>query len=224
MNLKKLLTRFLPGKKEEEPTEELEEDPIEIPEDLPEYPDRVPKVENLVINPSGRTKARGHDKFTEEQRTFIATCVAHCLAPSEVAVAFEQQFQMKMTYPSQSVWTMKRSNKWKGFIEKMRKEYLADVNAVAGSHKRVRLERAERVYDRAVKKGDLKYSLLSIEQQRKEFDKHENNQFVILQQQYNFMSDDELQQRKQYLLGKLKNLKENSNGNEGHGGVQSEVG
>ena len=214
MNLKQLLTNLNPFKKQEP----LILEPI-IKED--KSLSEVSKKGYSI----GRVDKNGNeiytDKYTEEQKLFIVNCIGHCMSPAEIGEAFFEEYKMKLTKPSSLVGTYKRTAKWKSMIDKIRTEYLADINAVAGSHRRVRLERAERIYDRAVKKKDLHYQAVSIEQQRKEFDKHEYNQINILQQQYIHMSDEELSQRKKWLIDKLKLVKEVSNGN---GRIEGEVG
>ena len=158
--------------------------------------------------------------YTHQHKAFLANCIGVCMSPAEIKEAFELEFGYAL--PNSNICRLiKNSPRWSPMIKKIQTQYLSKMSEIAGSHKHVRLERAEKVYDRAVEKGDLKHQLLSIEQQRKEFDKHENNSILILQQQYNFMSDEELAQRKQFLLGKLGNLREVQIGTST---VQGEVG
>ena len=159
--------------------------------------------------------------YTHQHKVFLANCIGVCMSPAEIKEAFNLEFGFPLPSSSTICRLIKNSPRWSPMIKKIQTQYLSKMSEIAGSHKHVRLERAEKVYDRAVEKGDLKHQLLSIEQQRKEFDKHENNSILILQQQYNFMSDDELAQRKQFLLGKLGNLREVQIG---ASSVQGEVG
>ena len=159
--------------------------------------------------------------YTHQHKVFLANCIGVCMSPAEIREAFEIEFGFPLPSGSTVCRLIKNSPRWSPMIKKIQTQYLSKMSEIAGSHKHVRLERAEKVYDRAVAKGDLKHQLLSIEQQRKEFDKHESNSILILQQQYNFMSDEELSQRKQYLLEKLKSIKEVHSGTST---VQGEVG
>lgn len=214
MNLKQLLTNLNPFKK----SEALVLEPII--QDLKSTPNGYSKLAYSI----GRKDKNGNeiytDKYTEEQKLFIVSCIGHCMSPSEIGEAFLEEYKIELTKPSSLVGTYKRTAKWKSMIDKIRTEYLADINAVGGAHKRVRLERAERIYDRAVKKRDLRYQTAAIEQQRKEFDKHESGTINIWNQQFINMSPEERAHRKQYLAEKLK-LKEVLNGN---GGIEGEAG
>ena len=213
MNLKQLLTKINPFKK----SEPLVLEPL-IKKEITNEVKSLPQGYSKLAYSIGRLDKNGNeiytDKYTEEQKLFIVNCIGRCMSPSEIGEAFLEEYKIELTKPSSLVGTYKRTAKWKSMIDKIRTEYLADINAVAGSHKRVRLDRAERIYDRAVKKKDLHYQAVSIEQQRKEFDKHEYNQVNILQQQYINMSNEELTERLKWLAEKLPKVvqKEVSNG------------
>lgn len=157
-------------------------------------------------------------KYTEEQKLFLVGCLGHCMSPSEVAEAFKETYKMPLDN-YQSVLTHYRCNpKWKRMIDEIKVKYLADVNAVAGAHKRVRLERADRIYDRAYKRNTDRsdtVALSTIDLQKKEFDKHEASTVNILFQQYNHMSPEEVTARKKWLSEKLQLTKEVSNGTSG---------
>ena len=159
---------------------------------------------------------KGKDIYThlynEDQKLFMISCLGHCMTPSEVAESFLEKYGIQLKNRSSTLTYYRTHPKWQRMINEIRVKYLSDVNAVAGAHQRVRLDRAERVYDRAVKSKDLHYQLAATEQQRKEFDKSEYNQINILQQQYINMSDEEVSQRKRWLFEKLKLVKEVSNG------------
>ena len=183
-----------------------EEPPKGVEEELKEAFAKVPEI-----------KKDKYHLFTEEQKLAIVKMMAHGWSNSEIQSHIKETYDIKASMTA--IENYKSAEKWKPVIKKFRDEFVNSTDEVPGSHKRVRLERAERMYDKAAAKGDIKFGLLSIEQQRKEFDKHENNTYNILNQQYNYMSDEEVKNRKEFLLAKL-NKKELKNGN---GRVENET-
>lgn len=207
MKWNQLLTKVTSifGKKEK-PEEESSEDDKEI---------------KAVIKSDEKKgiRLRGEHFLNEEQKLFIVKMVAQGWTKTEIKNELKSTYDIVVS--DTTVRNYAESEKWKPLLKKLRDEYVSSTLEVAGSHKRVRLERAERMYDKAVAKNDIKFGLLSIEQQRKEFDKHEYNSFNILNQQYNYMSDEEVEERKNLILSKLNKQKELKNGN---GRVESEAG
>ena len=169
-------------------------------------------------------------KYTEEQKLFIVTMIGQCRTPEEVKEAFKEKYAIELHKPGVLMRVYKNADKWKPIIERIRSKYLEDIEHVAGYHKRVRLERAERVYDRSVKKGDLKSQLSALEHQRKEVEQGNFTTLSLTLNQYNMMSSDELLAEKERLMSRLGNYdmkkimtikKENDNGD---GRIQSEIG
>ena len=215
MNWKQLLTK---------PLEIFKSKPKKVdPKEIVDLETFDKKVEEIFSKNEVRTAAKATWKFTDDQRLLMAKLMGQGWTNSEIKQHMLEVHDIKVT--PRNLDQMRQGEKWKPIIKQVREAYIGGVHDVAGSHKRVRLERAERMYDKAVLKGDIKTGLATIEQQRKEFDKHESNQFVILQQQYSFMSDEEVEERKKILVEKIstlkKQIKEVQNGN---GGVQSEAG
>lgn len=150
-------------------------------------------------------------KYTEDQKLFFVNCLGHCMSPSEIYEAFKETYEAPLENHYSVLTYYKQHPKWQKMINEIKIKYLSDVNAVAGSHKRVRLERADRIYDRAYGRNTEKsdsVALSAIDHQKREFDKHEYNQVNILNQQYINMSDEELTERKKWLVDKLKLIKE----------------
>ena len=218
MNWKQLLTK---------PLDIFKKKPKEVnPKEIVDLESFDKKVEEIFSKNEVRTVAKATWKFTDDQRLLMAKLVGQGWTNSEIKQHMLEVHEIKIT--PNNIEQIRHGEKWKPVIKQVREAYIGGIHDVAGSHKRVRLERAERMYDKAVSKGDIKTGLATIEQQRKEFDKHESNQFVILQQQYSFMSDEEIEERKKILVEKVSNLKkvikEVQNGNDGNGGVQSKAG
>lgn len=203
MNLKQLLTNMNPFKKG------LAEIKVsqDIISELPEEPKIIEKIKNKVGKPIG---------VQDEIKIEAVTMFGHGWTTCEIADFIEENYNINMTY--QNINNYIKTEKWKPYLKKAQSERETKVTNAAGRYKAVRIERAERVYDRAVKKGDLKYSLAAIEQQRKEYEKYEEGMMNILRDQYANMSDEEVKERKNQVLIRLK---ENKNGSSG---VQGEAG
>jgi len=210
MNLKQLLTNINPFKKKEV----VEEAKVEQPES---------PIENLPAEiPSKKIRVKEkNERFTHEQQMFIAECIGRQMNSVEITHDFEEEFELKLQNPTQTIQGFKKSVVWIPVIEKARKEFESERQSVAGYYKRVRLERIERASKLALKNKNVKEIVMAAEQQRKETEKHEFNQFNILNVQYNSMTDEELAEREKFLLSKLKIAKEIKNGN---GRVQIEAG
>ena len=210
MKWKQLLTNvtsiFKPKKEEDAPS------PVSA------LDQEIKEVMNVKEEKKG-IRLAGQTVFNEEQKLAVVKMIAHGWTRTEILDELKNAYGIKVSV--QTIRNYAEADKWKPILKKMRDEYVSSTTEVAGSHKRVRLERAERMYDKAAAKGDIKFGLLSIEQQRKEFDKHEYNSFNILNQQYNYMSDEEVEERKNLILSKLNKKKELKNGN---GRVESETG
>lgn len=104
----------------------------------------------------------------------------------------------------------KRTPKWRPIIKKLREKYLLDIDEVAGNHKRVRLERAERIYERAMEDGDFstalkanKHGLDEKVAERKIDDGTPN----VTYNNYLVMSDDELRAELEKLTNNFKQPK-----------------
>lgn len=173
----------------------------------------------------GRVDKFGNDiytnKYTEEQKLFMITCIAEYMSPMEVGDAFKEKFGFEIYEPAKLLYNYRHTKKWKSTIEEIRRKYLADLSAVAGSHKRVRLDRADRIYKRAYARNEIQsdsVALASIDHQKREFEKYEDVMLDNLRDKYAYMSKDEVSELKVKALLKLKEI---SNGN---GGIQGEVG
>ena len=157
-------------------------------------------------------------KLTEEQKLLVINMIGRCMTPKEIAEVCKTEHGFKLE--PQAVYRYANTEKWKPMIKKIKEEYLANIADVAGSHKRVRVERADQVYEKALAKNDLKTAISAVEHQRKEMEeKVVQSQLSLTLNQYNLMSDEELEYRKNELMTKLSKKKvielpkEESNGN-----------
>lgn len=138
-------------------------------------------------------------RLSEGEKQIIVSLWASGLSTSEVVerVSLEHNIQISLL----QVWRYTKAPKWQALIKKIRQETMSDLAAVAGSHKRVRLDRHERIYDRAIKKGDLKHAIIATESQRKEMEGGGDFNFTL--NQFNVLSDDELEQKKLEIMQKI---------------------
>lgn len=145
-------------------------------------------------------------KLTEEQKILVINMIGRCMTPKEIVEVCKTEHGFKLD--PQSCYRYANTEKWKPMIKKIKEEYLANIADVAGSHKRVRVERADHVYEKAIGKGDLKTAISAVEHQRKEMEeKVVQSQLSLTLNQYNLMTDEELDYRKKELIEKLNRTK-----------------
>ena len=149
-----------------------------------------------------RTNEIGTWKYTEEERLIAVKMLGQFMTPMEVKNAMRLNYGVEMK--ETQIARYGRSEKWKPIIKKLKDEYLANIQDVAGAHKRVRLDRAERLYDKSVRKGNIREALATIEHQRKEMEEKAGVNFNLTLNQYNSMSDDELEERRKQLVEFIK--------------------
>lgn len=184
MNLKQLLTN-------------IKDKVFNKPKDI-EKESEAPPTEISV------QKARIPWHLTEEQKMIIIGYIASYMTPSEIIEICKEKHAINISF--QQITKYKEADKWKPIIKKLREEYLADLPAVAGSHKRVRMERVERIYERAIKKNDLKNQLASVEHQRKEIEGDRSGSLHLTLNQFSNMSDEELYEQRKRVLDQVKKL------------------
>ena len=113
----------------------------------------------------------------------------------------------KISLTLKAIRQYNESEKWKPFIKRYREAYLSNVMDVAGAHKRVRLERQERIYARAMQDGNLSKALEATAQQRVEIEGGPEAQRILLtQNQFYIMSDDELESKKKELIERINQI------------------
>jgi len=92
--------------------------------------------------------------------------------------------------------------------EKLREKYLLEEDEVASKHKRVRLDRADRIFNKAEKKGDLRTALQANRdaQEMVEGKQHGGGDLSLTFNQYNGLSDDEIKERMKEVTAKLSRI------------------
>jgi hypothetical protein len=210
MNLKKLLTNLNPFHKKPAPAPrdtskqvaQGQEPVIVNPEDTKD--EYLIKTSDLEDVNKGRGKT-GIGKLDEryDVKDYILRGIAKYVTPSDIVEQVQDIFRISIT-PS-LVTAYKSTKKWQPIISKYRQEYLATLEDVPMSHKKVRLERVEKLYEKAKTKGNVRELLTTIEHSRKEMEGDGIHSLTL--NQYNIMSDEELEAKREWLLDKIKKAK-----------------
>lgn len=190
MNLKHLLTNLNPFKKK---VAEVE------PEITPEIMEALPEEKEPKLKMKDAPYIKLTHKLSETDKQIIVSLFASGLTPTETAdrVRVEHNIEVHPVTIAQYA----TSEKWKPLIRKVREAHMNDLTAVSGAHKRVRLERHERVYEKAMKKGDMRNAITATVEQRKEMEG--DGAVNLTLNQFNTMTDDELDHKKKLLYEKI---------------------
>ena len=199
MNLTKLLTKFNPFAKKADPlpVESVEQETMET--DITETP--TPKKSKKEVAPG----MQHNWKLSEQEKQIAVSLWATGLTSPEVVERMREEHNVSISVVQVLKYT--QAEKWQALIRKIKQETYADLASIAGSHKKVRLSRGEKVYEKAIKKGDLKHALAATESQRKEMEGAGDTLHLTLNQ-FNVLSDDELQVKHREALEKVKRLTE----------------
>lgn len=163
-----------------------------------------------TLNPHSPIVAKGQNrppgdvvtwKFSTDQRRLILNMIAHCMTNREIEKRVREDIGMDIS--SLQITRYRNSKKWKGYIQKEREIFLASVNETPGFHEKVRLGRADDIYEKAVEQGELKVAIQAIDQQRKELKEGKQQPVSFVFQQYNSLSDDELEDKYNNALAKI---------------------
>ena len=186
MNLKNLLTNLF--KKDVKP-------------EKPEKPksEKAEKAEKAEIAPRDNSKRTW--KFSEEEKMEIIVMIAQGMSPTEIVHETQERFGKSVS--KTELIQYKQTDKWRPIIQKLKADFMANLSETAISHKRVRLERVEKVYDKAIEMGQLKLGLSSLEHARKEMEEKQSGVTNIQVNQYSGLTSEELQARKAQILERM---------------------
>lgn len=147
-------------------------------------------------------------KLNEDQQMEMIEFIARFTHNSKIIEHFMTKHQILIS-PA-LIGQYKHTHKWLPVIKKMREKYVGDVDQVAGMHKRVRLERADEIYQKAIDTGKLRIALAANKDQREEVFEKQNGNVVTYNlnqfNQYNNMTDEELEEKKLEILSKIKKV------------------
>lgn len=144
----------------------------------------------------------------KEEVNFILKCIAEFWTYPQTIGVFKERFGKD--FHKNTYYFYANSEKWFPVIEKIRNKEMSKLSNVAGFHKYVRLKRSDVIHDKCMDKGDESTALRAVEQSRKEVegDKNSGDTYNSLQIQFNAMSDEEIEKRKEQLLNYLKKNKQ----------------
>ena len=151
-------------------------------------------------------KAPTSHKLSSEDQKFLCRCIAEFKTAKEIVGLLKERgrdVQVSLIYQ------YKCEDKWRPIIQKFRQRYIGKLDDVPGVHKRVRIERMDRVADKAEENEEFSSVISATRQQQLEIEGNNtitNNTLIF--QQYNHMSDEEIEKRKDQLLRFLKTKQE----------------
>ena len=196
MNLKKLLTRFLPKPKE-----------VKVETKQPAIVDETEEDEvGEFIQAHPQSKDTYH-RLRPEHKEFVCKLIGYGYKNNEIRNELISTFRMEVSLEALSNYHERP--KWKPVIKKYRDEYLASYDDIPGFHKKIRLDRMERAYEKAEKKGNIKEIISATEHQRKEIEGTGDTSLTLISNRYYNMSDEEIEKRQQEILKLIE--KENPN-------------
>ena len=138
-------------------------------------------------------------RIKEGDKQMIVALWASGLTPSEVQERAKEEFNIEVS--KSQVFKYSKAEKWQKLINKIRNESMADIASVAGSHKKVRLSRAEKIYEKSMDKKKYKEALAATEHQRKEMEG--GGDFNLTMNQFNVLNDDELEAKKLEVMERI---------------------
>lgn len=143
---------------------------------------------------SGKLKER------PEVKEFIMSELGAFTKVSEIMRLVKEKFGISIS--NVQIYNYKAAPKWQPIINKYRQKYMANMDDVPMSHKKVRLQRVEQLYEKSLKTDSVRDSLSTIEHSRKELEGDGNISFTL--NQYNIMTDEEIEAKREWLLNKIK--------------------
>lgn len=205
MNFKNLLTKFF--KKEEPKEEPKNEEPISIPSPLPQETEKEIEIQVSAediqeeVSPKEISKKPGTWKTSEQEKQMMVSWHAMGFTPSEIVEKAKDELNISIT--AMQVYKYTQATKWQPLIKKIRESTMQDLASVAGSHKKVRLQRHEKIYDKAIGKNRFDLAMKATEAQRKEM---EEGNISLTLNQFNILSDEDLKAKHEEVLTRIKNL------------------
>ena len=185
--------------------------------------DTLPEKIKSKFRPNGQSVH--HPIHTEEEKTFIASCLGRMMSPMEILVAFKEEFGKGINNYTSIIRSIKIGEKWQPLIDSVRKEYLSSIHKVAGSHKRVRLDRNDNIYRKALDEGDFKAALTANKMSMEEMASQKGPDVNVTFNQYQLLSDDEIKEKMAEVISRINKSKKTleitnegrseHNGNEG---------
>lgn len=140
----------------------------------------------------------------------IATVVARFEKRiADVPAYLMERYQLRIT-PAAIYLMFRKGSEWHKKMEIIREEYLREIGQVAGAHKRVRVERMDKVQTTAIEKDDFSAAVSANKELRSEMEpiEHSNSTFIQQNNQFNFhvLNDEELEAKRVEVMKKIQQL------------------
>lgn len=169
-------------------------------------------------------------KLTDEERLQICQWLATFVPVLAIQKRIKEQFGK--TVARENIYKYASTERWKPLIERCRKEWAAGVLEIPLAHKRARLEELTKLYDRAMGQDISEYVKINqalgiLRELRIEMDERSTQITNLYLTSIQSSSDQELLQRRDDLLDKLKRIGgshalRRSEGDEASGGSDSQ--
>jgi len=151
----------------------------------------------------------GYRKFTRKYQLKIIRYIGQGMSNGEILAMVKVDTGIETQ--ARAIEQYRITKKWQPLIEKERQAYLNNVQDVPGYHDKVRLERADKIFNYAIQNDDPELALKATEQQRKEVKESTKQPVSFVFQQYNTLSQDELEDKYSKALEIIeKNRKKNN--------------
>lgn len=181
--------------------------PVEVKVEAPEKPRTV--TETLAIIKAEKEKApeilKKNAKLTHVQQEDLIRLIAQGLTMTQVMDVFEESTGIKLSIGTINDYRF--TKKWRPFLDAERDKFLNRIDLLDGSHKAVRVRRMEHVFEKGLKKGDLKVAISANEQIRKEFVQDGDTTVLLnspIYAQFNTLTNEELLKRQKDATEKLR--------------------
>ena len=169
------------------------------------YDEKIDGQVQEMINNHKSVKCPPGSKLTTKMKLELMEFVARWSTLDEINQFFVPTYGITIGW--YLIYYYKRSKTWKPVIAKLREKYLQGADEVAIAHKRVRLERREKIYQRAEKVGDGQLALSAIRDTEEAMGGMGKRGGVSLTfNQFNSLSDDEIEQRRLEVLNRIRNM------------------
>ena len=159
----------------------------------------VTNSQNLPIE----SKA-GQELIPEYYKPTIVKALARYMKGDAIIEAIRRDTGKRVTLAA--VWRYKHAKKWKKLFDEERKKYVAEVYEVPCSQKVVRLERLEDLYHIARKDENYKECRDLLGSAKSEMEDKTLQNLNVTFNQYNELSDAELEEKKKRLLNRIMNI------------------
>jgi len=190
-NLKRLMLGKKPMPEPNNPGRRPEHEPIAQIMPVSEAVKAIPK--EMIQELEDYRSVKAHNaKLDQDQQLELMEFIARFASIEEINAYFVPTHGVSISQPLVNQY--RHTKKWQPIIKKLREKYLISEDEVPGFHKKVRMERNDKIYEKAFKDGDLKTALQANKQQKEEMTKDEGNLSLTLNQ-YNYLTDEELQEK-----------------------------